>query len=582
MNFDNLDTTTKAAEAAFFASGIAGRSTVEGAAVDHRLVEARKSATPPKKPAIAPQSIENLLYPYPLPYDLGPKWERPSINPLTEQDQWERRELNEHIWSRSTKGGEAVAGEIEFDEPPQNAIDHLITAQELTTEQRRAETEARAGRLDLGYNVDRETGNISQVDYQRRGVVATIEHREWSGEYRIRTQAEMMAAMPKPDVSGARITKTLTLRGARQISDACSFMSERHGGYTTFLTLTLDDDARARVASDKTTIQAEIKRFFDGANRVFQRGFSYTNKTGERVRVEPYHGAPKNWDGQSVPYCWVIEIPKNAQGEDNPHCHILMGWRVAHKHFDAWSKRLESLWGQGFAHLEKIKEPENAGAYIAKAAGYLTKGQGADDQGEVRGNRYWIAKPCRAPGWECVGRFQAGTMGGLIKDVHSYMQWRYGAVFDMRRESSQALADVRKKEKQGHRCQDKQKIAERLLRARRAIDRIPARASKYQLIIKGRDAFHDFMHWAQGRPKAKSNFAPWLPNCRRQPWYAIDPAGSKQAALFQKTINGRLPNDRNQNPERIEYDDFTDYEGVNAGKTAIGRASPITSHGCVV
>jgi hypothetical protein len=493
----------------------------------------------------------------------------------------ELKKRNREAWAGSTQGGGDIGGEIEFEAPSQNAIDQLLAERELSPEERQAECEARAARLDYGYQVNKETGAINQVDDQRRGVVTTIEHRQWSNEYRIRTQAESLAGMPTPDVSGARTTKTLTLRGARQISDACAFMAERHGGYTTFLTLTLDDEARQRVAAEETTIQAEIKRFFDGANRVFQRGFSYTDKNGERVKVEPYHGAPSGWEGLSLPYCWVVEIPKNEQGEDNPHCHVLMGWRVAFRHFDAWAKRLESLWGQGFAHLEKIKEPENAGAYIAKAAGYLTKGQGLNDQGEVRGNRYWIAKPCRAPGWECVGRFQAGTMGGLIKDVHSFMQWRFGHVFEVRRDASAQLAKIRKREKQGHQCPDKQKIAERLVRARRALNRLPARASKYQLIIKGHSAFHDFMHWAQNTREKKVKYSFWLPDCRRQPWQPIDPAGGRMASMFHKTINGRAPDARNTATERPEYDDIGDWQGKHAGETQTRRAGAQSGADCV-
>lgn len=572
---------------AFFASAEGGRSTGGGEADAHRLVEARKSATVEKTdPA-------GLLKPYNSPVFMGPPAppNMPAMPGHVRDHLAELRKRNRAAWAASTKGGGDLGGEIEFEAPEQNAFDHLIAetmppanerqAKAAARQQidRQAEAVARADRIDYGYQIDRETGELRQADDQRRGVVTTMEYREWSNEYRIRTQSETLAGMPTPDVSGARKTKTLTLRGARQISDSCAFMAEKHGGYTTFLTLTLDDEARQRVASEETTIQAEIKRFFDGANRVFQRGFSYTNDKGDRVKVEPFHGAPKKWAGQSLPYCWVVEIPKNDQGEDNPHCHVLMGWRVAFRHFDAWAQRLESLWGQGFAHLEKIKEPENAGAYIAKAAGYLTKGQGASDQGEVKGNRYWIAKPCRAPGWECVGRFQAGTMGGLIKDVHSFMQWRFGHVFEVRREASAQLASVRKREKQGHQCPDKQKIAERLVKARRAIDRIPARASKYQLIIKGHTAFHDFMHWAQGNSKKAANNAPWLPNCRRQPWQPIDPAGSRQAALFHKTINGRAPDARNRTPDRIEYDDFGDWPGNDAGKTETGRTGATSGIG---
>ena len=93
-------------------------------------------------------------------------------------------------------------------------------------------------------------------------------------------------------------------------------------------------------------------------------------------------------------------MPKNDDGEDNPHIHLLMDWRADRKHFAGWAKRIESIWGNGAFHLERIKDPTAAGAYMAKAAGYMTKAAGDDDQGEVRGNRYAIssAAPCAVLG----------------------------------------------------------------------------------------------------------------------------------------------------------------------------------------
>lgn len=368
-------------------------------------------------------------------------------------------------------------------------------------------------------------------DNQRgAGRFAIIESRNWAGEYRVRTQANMLSSLPTPDARGGRKTNELTLRGARAIADSCDFMAKCHGGYKTFLTLTLDEDARARVESEETTIQKEVKRFFDGANQVFRRGFTYSNDKGEKVKVEPYHGAPDNWQDDTgkmkpMPYCWVIEVPKNEHGEDNPHLHVLMGWRIAYKHFDAWAKRIESLWGQGFAHLEKIKEAEHAGAYMAKAAGYLTKAEGQADQGEVRGNRYWISKPSRADGWQCEGRYQMGEMGGLIRDVYRFMQWKYGHVFKQRAELSQQAAQIRKDAKEGKATPEgkRKAVANALQKTRKFINDLPARATKYSLILKGDGALGTFLNWA-ARPYSKEHTpkrlhkdgemkAYWLPVC---------------------------------------------------------------------
>ncbi|TXR52057.1 rolling circle replication-associated protein [Reinekea thalattae] len=401
------------------------------------------------------------------------------------------------------------------------------------------------------------------------GRYAILEKRWWSGEFRIRTQADKLASMPVPDNSGERISKTLSMRGARAIADSCEFMAAKHGGYKTFLTLTFSDEARERVASGEVTIQKEVKRFFDGLNRVFKRGFQYTNDKGELVKVDPVDYLPKDWGDKTLPYCWVVEIPKNSDGEDNPHLHVLLGWRVAYRHFDAWAKRVEKLWGQGFAHLEKIKEAEHAGAYMAKAAGYLSKAQGADDQGEVRGNRYWISKPSRADGWECISRNQAGEMGGLIRDVYRFMQFKYGHVFKKRAELSKEAAELRKAAKNGEAIPEKkrQSVGKALTQCRQFIKELPARATKYSLILKGEHNLGAFLNWA-ARPYDKNHVpkrlhkdgelkAYWLPVAfgKRRGWRCDNAPES----IYYHT----LKQERKHNEKRISR--TKNGHGVNEG-----------------
>jgi len=75
-----------------------------------------------------------------------------------------------------------------------------------------------------------------------------------------------------------------------------------------------------------------------------------------------------------------------------------------------------------------------AGAYMAKAAGYLTKGSNKDDQGEIKGNRYIISKESRAPDWELYGRYDMGIMPSLIKDAYDYFGYKFGHLFSERKE----------------------------------------------------------------------------------------------------------------------------------------------------
>jgi len=128
--------------------------------------------------------------------------------------------------------------------------------------------------------------------------------------------------------------------------------------------------------------------------------------------------------GAPLDYMWVAEQPKNDKGEDNPHVHLMMRWRVEKKYFRAWAARLESLWGKGFAKLEKINNPNAAANYILKAVGYLTKSGEASDQGEILGNRYSISASARAPKWECIGEFYADNFLAILGELREKLNRR--------------------------------------------------------------------------------------------------------------------------------------------------------------
>lgn len=485
-----------------------------------------------------------------------------------------------------------------------------------------------------------------------------ISNRAWSGEFRIRTQVDLPAALP-PEQAGTRVTNNLSESGARKIADSCQFMHIVNGGYRTFLTLTMDTAGRRRVEDTKaeswfcevdttkrrrdedkndagalavgfikpsggkltgewetagawvnykndnasecvksrddtdnwhgdasycpvdtfydhkkdkfvyccdvtgtngddvtySTIQKEVSRFFDAANKMRQRGWkgqksypwgqvkcfaredSRTYENGKKKHTITCHGqgvqleakpsqvvsvdgylADKKikYKRKGVSYTWVVENPLNEDGQRNPHIHILMDWRVKYSHFGCWAQRLESLWGQGFAHIEKIKDSESAGAYMAKAAGYLSKAQGEDDQGPVRGNRYGISKCARAPEWCCLGKYPMHVMGHLITDVHDYFTSSYGHVFAGRKNLNanndslrqQLKAASTKDEKKGI-LAVRQAVGGALQKVRNQLNELPAIASKYQLIIKSEAAFVEFMTWAKSEYTMKESS--WLP-----------------------------------------------------------------------
>lgn len=312
------------------------------------------------------------------------------------------------------------------------------------------------------------------------GRYTVIQYREWSDEYRILTRVETSLTAP-PLNDGPRYSDMLTTRGARKITESCYYMATCHGGYKTFVTGTFSQSVREKIAAGRTTIQREVSRTMDSLQKMYQRGWITTD--GRRVA-----GSDK-----PLAYCWVVEIPKNENGEENPHVHMMVDWRVDQKLFGEWAARIESIWGNGYFHLEKIRDPLCAGAYMAKAAGYMTKGAKQDDQGTVRGNRYGISNPARAPGWYTTTESELGIMGRLITDMNERCQAKYGNLYSSRSQLKKSLENCPKKHKAARRA-----IGKKLQDVREKINRIPIIASKYQLIFKGSLALYSFLGWAVG------------------------------------------------------------------------------------
>lgn len=352
---------------------------------------------------------------------------------------------------------------------------------------------------ELGANVRRERQAMATDEaaiarsVDGAGTSTVIEYREWCEQYRIRTRVNGQMAIAPPSNSGARESVMLTEGGARKIAESCEYLATQFDGYSTFATGTFDDEARARIASGETSVQKEATRTLDAMKKMYLRGWEYIDDSGNKKIVDPA--------GLAFKYCWVVEIPKNQNGEDNPHIHLLMAWKVDFADFPAWSKRIESLWSNGYFKLEKIKDKDAAGAYMAKAAGYITKANGQSDQGLVKGNRYAISKPARAPAWVTLSVKELGIMGRLIRETYDHIQHKYQADFEKRRQlNSQRDRMVKIASRSGDKDKlkkSKAKIGALLVKVRTKINAIPIRASKYHLVIKGEEAFNKFISRAQ-------------------------------------------------------------------------------------
>ena len=271
-----------------------------------------------------------------------------------------------------------------------------------------------------------------------------------------------------PAQSGERWTDHLSDRGKREIEKSALYMHKMGMGYRTFLTLTFTPEWRAQLekwdgepqgSEGRENIGRLVTTFLNTLQQRHRNGMlikSHYRRDGRQCKGAGYYADGELFKGRieatgittkwtpivkrqsfrikakhrPFQYIWVAECPTNANGENNPHIHILMNWHVKKDQFHAWSKWIENTWGKGFAKLEKIRKPDAAACYMAKAARYISKGS-ATDQGRIRGNRYNIARDARPPKSRLIGVYSADKMHKLL---NAYLdidrkQWPDGVWF---------------------------------------------------------------------------------------------------------------------------------------------------------
>ncbi|MDR8523852.1 hypothetical protein [Shewanella fidelis] len=386
--------------------------------------------------------------------------------------------------------------------------------------------------------VNTETGEVMPALTDKSAIVR-LSHRAWADEYRMRVTTNASPLSPPPSQAGDRHTKFLTTRAAKNILDSGAYVAAVRGGYSTFLTLTFNAEARERINSGDSTIGAECSRFFDALQKMYQRGWSVDNEVlktrqgfkcigfdGEEIKEQSRQtfnsiGASEviEPDGDKLDYLWVAEAPTKPKvvsrrngfecyGEvkPNPHCHVLMRWNVEPYLFHDWAHRIESLWGQGFAKLERIKNPQAASGYMLKALGYLLKGEQESDQGEIKGNRYNISKSARALPWENIASFHAEHMSSLIGEIKCKFENRAKPTLHKIKQAKKSLdKSIRDKAFLKSTKQNLSKVNIRIKAIEKSISdfkadlrKSPVRANDYMITFKGGDSLRTFLNWAVG------------------------------------------------------------------------------------
>ncbi|MFK5947938.1 MAG: hypothetical protein QM500_04095 [Methylococcales bacterium] len=339
------------------------------------------------------------------------------------------------------------------------------------------------------------TTNMTEKDAQSYvGTYAVHQYRDWSGEHRIMHKVAAPFSLP-PAHSGKRVSKNLSDNAARKMADSCEYVSMKKGGYSTFLTLTFNSSTRRKIRKGKTTIQKEASRFFDSLQKVYARGWDCEFDNGDFERVEG--------KADKLDYLWVAENPVTctdvdiktgviSDRRDNPHLHVLLRWEVDYKYFKAWSERIEKVWGNGFAHLEKLKsrKRETAAAYLMKALKYIAKAVGGSDQGVIEGNRYGISKSARAPQWETLYTFAWCKLGQLIERARFKQNQKRKPLEQMRNDLKDQLEQATTK-------QQKSAIQKALEKTREKIEKEKGGIyyGRNRVLCKGHDAKDRLFNW---------------------------------------------------------------------------------------
>jgi len=380
------------------------------------------------------------------------------------------------------------------------------------------------GSSPVSTRFNKDTGEIKPRLGMRQAIARLYEN--WAGSYRVRVMAQGSASEPPPQQSGDRETSELSQKGASKVLMSGAYVSAVRGGFTTFLTLTFDNEARERIINQESTIGKEVSRFFDATSKMYKRGWQCDNEilghkngfdcigASEVIPRSKFLGLDDNDKEIREPldYLWVAEMPDNKKtGKPNPHCHVLLRWNVEPHLFHDWAARIESLWGLGFAKLERIRNADAASGYLLKALGYLVKGE-SSEQGQFKGNRYNISKAARAPADECIAEFDAQNMCAIINEIREKLNRRNKPVKSLINFTQSKLAKYKKayniqKSKKGRTQAQRNftlgKMQKRIAEFEKTIKdgykkltQCGVRAGEYQITLDSPELLAKFIGWA--------------------------------------------------------------------------------------
>jgi len=221
--------------------------------------------------------------------------------------------------------------------------------------------------------LDSEAPHFSP-DLKQAGTWAVVEGREWAGESRIRMETRPGCTADLPANEGDRITKMLTQRAARKISESCYFMACQRGGYSTFATLTLSAEAR-----DKLKTRVIVPKY-----PVSKNGYSQFPVDAARAKQGPL-GIQYQVDGETPAYN-ITEQHVMTGEMRHPESGALFTpmretWAFsvqneAGRFFDAANKMYQRGWQYRDSAGAVVKVAGSRAMYCAEAEAELVKKKG--------------------------------------------------------------------------------------------------------------------------------------------------------------------------------------------------------------
>lgn len=216
----------------------------------------------------------------------------------------------------------------------------------------------------------------------------------------------------KPPVvrKGPRVTTGLSANGVRTIRGAVMKAARLGFPIKVMWTFTVKEkDEGGTVERPREAVASGALILSEELRRTLAALWHYRERQQD---ARPFHNV---WAAENPPA--GSENERNGKGHEvegtrNPHIHLLTNWTFeaeprrpkekkkayearALAEFVEFAAYVESLWGLGWVHMEFLDNPLAAGAYLLKAAGYITKGAKEQEPQPVRGQRWYVSDGIR-------------------------------------------------------------------------------------------------------------------------------------------------------------------------------------------